>query len=379
MTSRRRAHHVRTPLLLAILPLLSLAACGGVHLEDRTTDPILPASSLEVVADLDYPPGNIAVSRTGRVFVTLHPNGDPPVKVVELVAGKPVPYPDASFQQRADGKPFFDSVLALRIDRQDRLWALDYARYGRGQPRLLAFDLATGALVHQYDFPSSVAGLLSMLNDFQVDPRGERIYIAETSPIRQRPALVVYDVARRTSRRVLDGHPSVRAGNYVTRTPEREIRLLGIPIRIGVDSITLDDRGEWLYYGPFSGDTLYRVATRDLNDESLAPEALAARVETFAPKTISDGLSIDADDTIYVSDPEHSAILALGQDRRLRTLLKDPRLRWPDGFSFGPDGWLYVTCSSLQHVMFETSGHVRAHAPYQVFRFRPGPTGVPGH
>jgi sugar lactone lactonase YvrE len=350
-----------------------------MHLDDRTAEPALPFSAVEVVAELDHPPGNVAVSPTGRVFVTLHPAGDPPLKVVELVGGKPVPYPDESFQKPRDGKPFFDTVLALRIDRRDRLWTLDYARYGRGQPRLLAFDLATGALVHQYDFPSSVAGFLSMLNDFQVDPRGDRIYIAETSPIRQRPALVVYDVAKRTSRRVLEGHPSVQAGNYIIRTPEREMRVLGIPIRIGVDSITLDDRGEWLYYGPFSGDTLYRIRTRDLNEGSLAAEALAAKVETFAPKTISDGLSIDAEDTIYVSDPEHSAVLALGQDRRLRTLLKDARLRWPDGFSFGPDGWLYFTCSSLQHVMFKSSAHMREQAPYQVFRFRPGPAGVPGH
>ncbi|HYR95595.1 MAG TPA: L-dopachrome tautomerase-related protein [Candidatus Binatus sp.] len=370
----------RPALVPATLTLLALAGCGGAYLEDRTTDPALPASALEVVADLDYPPGNIAVSRTGRVFFTLHPNGAPLVNVVELIDGKPVPYPDASFQKPAAGKPSFDSVLSLRIDRQDRLWTLDFARYGRGQPRLLAFDLATGAVVHQYDFPSSVAGFLSMLNDFQVDPRGEKIYIAETSPILQRPALVVYDVAKRASRRVLEGHPSVQAGNWVIRTPEREMRLLGFyPLRIGVDSITLDDRGDWLYFGPFSGDRLYRIAALHLNDESLAPESLAAKVESFAPKTISDGLSIDAKDRVYISDPEHGAVLAVGQDRRLRTLLKDPRLRWPDGFSFGPDGWLYVTCSALQHVMFRTSGTMRAHAPYQIYRFKPGPTGVPGH
>src|SRR5207253_7417956 len=105
-------------------------------------------------------------------------------------------------------------------------------------------------------------------------------------------------------------------GKYLIHTRERAIKVLGIyTVRIGVDSITLGGRGEWLYYGPFSGDRLYRIGTRDLNDESLAPEALGARVETFGPKTISDGLSIDAPDTVYVSDPAHSAILTLGQAR----------------------------------------------------------------
>jgi len=368
---------VKAPWLTAFVVL---AACGGMHLDDRTTAPALPASALEVVANLDYPPGNIAVSRTGRIFLSLHPTGGPPVKVVELVDGKPVPYPDAAFQEPRADRPSFDSVLAVRIDRQDRLWTLDYARYGRGQPRLLAFDLATNTLAHQYDFPKSVAGFLSMLNDFQVDPHGEHVYIAETSPIRQKPALVVYDVATHTSRRLLEGHRSVQAADYVIRTPEREIRVLGlIPVRIGIDSITLDDRGEWLYFGPFSGDRLYRVATKELNDRSLEPDALGARVEDYAAKTISDGITIDADDTVYLSDPEHSAVVALGKDRRLRTLVKDAQLRWPDGFSWGPDGTLYVTCSSLQHIMFRTAKSVRAHAPYQVYRLRPGGSGTPGH
>ena len=71
--------------------------------------------------------------------------------------------------------------------------------------------------------------------------------------------------------------------------------------------------------------------------------------------------------------------MVLGRDRVLRTLLRDPILRWPDGFSFGPDGWLYITCSALHHVIMQSDDHVRDHAPYQIFRFRPGPTAQPGH
>ena len=82
---------------------------------------------------------------------------------------------------------------------------------------------------------------------------------------------------------------------------------------------------------------------------------------------------------IYLSDMEHSAIHRISADGKLQTLVTDEKLRWPDGFSFGPDGWLYVTCSALQHVLFRSDDDVRKHAPYQIWRFRPGATATPGH
>jgi sugar lactone lactonase YvrE len=115
-----------------------------------------------------------------------------------------------------------------------------------------------------------------------------------------------------------------------------------------------------------------------LNDTSLSGDALGTKVEDFAPKTISDGLGRDDEGNVYITDPEHAAVLAVGPDRKLRTIVKDTKCRWPDGLSFGPGGWLYVTCSSLQHVMFRTTAHMKANAPYQIFRFKPGPAGPPG-
>ena len=61
---------------------------GGEHFEDLTTAPLLPATALEGVADLDLPPGNIAVSDTGRIFFSRHPEASPPVQMAALVHGE---------------------------------------------------------------------------------------------------------------------------------------------------------------------------------------------------------------------------------------------------------------------------------------------------
>lgn len=341
---------------------------GGGAFPDRSGTPALAPDALERVADLPYPPGNIAVSATGRVFATFHPEGGAPLSVFELVDGEPVAYPPGGLPADLS----YQTPLSLRVDAKNRLWVLDHGRYGFGAPRLLAFDLATGALVHRHDFPGKIALLGSMLNDFQVAPDGRFIYIADASLFALIPAIIVYDVANQTSRRLLEGHESVLAEDYVPVVQGVRMELYGLfSVRPGVDSIALDGAGEWLYFAPVTNTHLYRVRTADLRDTDLSWRELESRVERFAEKTMSDGIAIDAAGTVYLSDLEHSAVVALGQDRQLRTLLKDERLRWPDGFSFGPDGALYVTCSALHQVIAKSAAEIAAHAPYQVFRFRP--------
>lgn len=367
-------------LFLVLLAVVRVRYGGGEPFPDRTGTPRVPMSAVETVANLPTPPGNIAVSADGRLFATLHPEGRPGAKVVEIVEGAARPWPSEAFQTGAGEPRFFRSVLSVRIDRQGRLWTLDYGNYATQPTRLLAFDIAKGEVVHEFQFPKSIAGLGSMLNDFQVSPDGNFIYIADASLFAKNPALIVYDVRQGVARRLLERHPSVMAEKYTPVVQGREMVVLGVfSVRPGVDSIGLDATGEWLYFAPVTNLSMYRIATADLLNEALPATDLAGKVETFAPKTMSDGITLDTAGNLYIADPEHSAVMVLRPDKSLETLVKDERLRWPDGFSFGPDGWLYFSCSSLHQVIGRPPWTVKDHAPYQIFRVKPGTPGIPGH
>ncbi len=353
---------------------------GGEAFPDRSGTPELSGAVLEVVADLPSPPGNLAVSADGRVFFSFHPEAKPAIKIAEWRDGQVLPWPDEAFQTGMGELRYFRSVLSLRIDRQNRLWTLDAGHHGFDAGRLLAFDLDSGQVVHEYVFPDELAGLGSHLNDFQVSPDGRWIYIADASFFAKTPAVIVYDVGKKRAWRAIENHTSVQAEFYLPVVQGRRMQAFGlVAIRPGVDSIALDKRGEWLYFAPVTNNHMYRIRSADLRNPALSANDIAERIETFAEKTMSDGLSMDLDGNIYISDPEHSAILALTPERQLRTLIKDERLRWPDGFSFGPEGWLYVSCSSLQHVIGKPPWSVKSHAPYQIYRFQPGAAGVAGH
>ncbi|MFT7127478.1 MAG: hypothetical protein ACI9HX_001156 [Pseudoalteromonas tetraodonis] len=143
-------------------------------------------------------------------------------------------------------------------------------------------------------------------------------------------------------------------------------------IRPGVDSIALNRRGTYLYFGAVTSQYLYRVPVSDLQNPALSSDAIAERVVKHLPKPESDGITIDNQEQIYISDPGHSAILRITRSFKLETLLQDDRIRWPDG-------WLYFTCSSLHQVLGRTDGQIADAGPYQVYRFKPGAKAPAGH
>ena len=361
-------------LLIAVISIITESLYGGgAEFPDKTNTPTLAGESLEVVANLDYPPGNIAVSDTGRVFFTFHPEARPPFNIAELIDGKAV-------QVSLNDDINLHSVLSMRIDRQNRLWLLDYADHGSATPQILAIDLDTMNVVHHHEFSADIAKLGSHLNDFQVNQDGSKIYIANASILGLSPSIIIYDTQSQTSRQLLLDHASVEPDFYTPNVEGEKMLMFGVfAIRPGVDSIALDRNGEWLYFAPVTDEHLHRIRTRDLNNLSLTHEQLGKKVERFGEKTMSDGITTDNAGNIYLSDMEHSAIVRIKPDRTLETLIKDPKLRWPDGFSFGLNGWLYVTSSALQEVIAKTDTHIAKHGPYQIFRVKTDSTAAAGH
>jgi sugar lactone lactonase YvrE len=354
-------------LAVALAVTLRVRYGGGGSYPDLSTPPVLDAGALEEVLSYAEPVGNVAVSAGGRIFFSVHPEARPQGnRLLEYVAGAAEPYPDGTAQQR-----LFDTVLGIFVDSQNRLWTIDHGNHGLRTPRLLAFDLETDELIHDQPFDGAIAPPGSFLQDLRVSRDGRTVIIADTSFWRKRPAIIVYDIESSSARRVLEGHPSVSAEDYIISNHGTRMTFgYGlVALRGGVDGIALDD--EWLYFGAISGAGLYRVALGDLRDAGQPPAQLAARVERHATKPLSDGMIIDPAGIVLGTDVEHGAVFVVYPGQSARTLIRSDRLRWPDALAFGPDGWLYVSDSNLADVVLKPREHIESHRPYRIFRFRP--------
>lgn len=370
-----RAAIAFSSLVVVIAILLNVRHGGGEPYPDLSGTPIFDESALEVVVTSPEPIGNLAVSADGRVFYTIHPESRPAgAKLLEWVDGVAKPFPNEAAQA------LFDTPLGVAIDRQNRLWTIDHGNHGTGQPRLLAFDLDTGAVVHEHVFDSSIAQLGSFLQDLQVDSRGSHVFIADVSFWRKNPGLIVYDVEAGKARRVLNSDPSVAAQDWLIRNPTKDMEFFGglVVLKPGVDGIAIDRDDQWVYYGAMAHDTMYRVKVSDLLDESLSDGALGARVQAVGAKPLNDGLSTDNEGNLLLTDVEHGAVVRMAPDGTLTTLVQSDQIRWADALSYGPEGWLYVADSAIPDQMLRSKAHIAENAPYHIFRFKPDVAGIPG-
>lgn len=349
------------------------------------------ATDLEVVAELNVGPGNITVTPDKRIIISLHPFYSFNDRVVEIGKdGKLVPFPDESWNRgkTRNGKNTFDSVLGVQCDTRGVVWMLDTGLRNFSDQKLVGWDTVHNRLHKVISLtPPGYEGNIALpetafLNDLAIDSVNRVCYLSHSGGAKN-SAIVVVDLETGSSRYLLLGHKSVQAEDIPLFIENRKVDFTlpdsgKLALLIGVNPIALDSSNKWLYYGPMNGKVMYRVRTADLRDTSLTSEELGNRVERYSDKPICDGISIDDNGNIYISDLESNAIGVMRTDRRYEKLVQSDMISWPESFSFGPDGYLYFVASQLHRSARLNNGKQVAKAPFYVFRIKGLARGVVG-
>ncbi|SDN58289.1 Major royal jelly protein [Methylobacterium phyllostachyos] len=327
---------------------------------------------LTQVANFDHQVTGVTVSRDGRMFVNFPRwSEDAPVSVAELKDGKPVPFPDEAWNSwrnanadTVDPKTHFVCVQSVVADGQDRLWVVDAAAPAmahviKGGPKLVGIDLKTNQVVKTIPFDTSTVLQASYINDVRISPDGKTAYLTDSGA---EGALIVVDLDSGSAKRVLSGHAATMPDKSVT------VQYDGKPLRrpdgrgvaFSADGIALSPDGKTLYWQAIKGKTLYSLPTEALTGwatasfvpEMLSDRTLESKIVAVGENGPADGLLIARKDgRMYVTSPQDNSVKVRdlsGKGSGLTTLVQDPRLRWPDTFSEGPDGTIYLTTSHIQ-------------------------------
>lgn len=346
---------------LAIAGALSVAVAAAATAVAQNRGP------LTQVAKFDHQVTGVAVTEDGRRFVNFPRwTDDAPISVAEVLPdGSLRPYPDAKWNAwrnaRANELPVgehFVCVQSIVPDGHGNLWVLDPGAPGNekilpGAPKLVKIDLKTNRVVQTILVPEDVALQGTYLNDIRFSPDGRTGYITDSGA---RGAIIVVDLASGKSHRALDGHPSTQVDKTVTVT------LDGKPLRrpdgrqpaFAADGIAISADGATLYYQALTGRTLYSVPTDTLRD-GVSEADRGRAVKKVADTHVADGLWMSKAGVLYLTSPTDYSITRLN-GARVEPVLSDRRLRWPDTFSEGPDGTIYVTASHIQDTQWFTPG-----------------------
>jgi len=363
-------------LILIALAYMKIAHGGGEPYPDLSSAPNISSDRVTAPINLPYPPGMVTNAPDGRIFYTYHmlhkPERFSGATVFEWVNGKGVPFPSEEMQQE------FHGAMGITVDGQNRLWVIKPGALEGKQTRLLAIDMGSGELVLDYVFAKGEAGFAQ---DMRVSPDGKTVFLADTGLFNFTQAnLIVFDIATQTARTVLKGHPTVSPQNWVMRKTNGKPYKLAfglLTFTVGVDGLALTKEGDWLYFAAMSHDSVYRIPTQALLDETLSEAALGDTIEFIGNKPMSDGIELLPDNTVILTDVENGGLAALSPDGSLSTLTKDPGVDWADSVTVAPDGSLWFTDSRLTDLIDQFArpagqDTMIERGPYAIYRITPG-------
>ncbi|MET0968738.1 MAG: L-dopachrome tautomerase-related protein [Tardiphaga sp.] len=316
---------------------------------------------LQQVATFDHQVTGVSVAENGRIFVNFPRwSEDVPVSVGEVQKdGSVTPYPDAEWNAWRNAsmaaktpQDHFVTVQSVVADGRGSLWVVDPAapnseKTVTGGPKLVQIDLATNAVKRVYPFGADIAGPASYLNDVRLSPDGKFAYMTDSG---LPGGIVVADLQSGKAWRVLSGDPSTEMEKDVTVMVDGKAlrRPDGRQPMFNADGIALSPDGKTLYWQALTGKTLYKIGTDVLQAAQGNGDAAKGKQEKVATTEPVDGFWMDKTGKLFVSSIGDNAVKSLQPDGSLKTEISDVRLRWPDTFSQGPDGAIYITASHIQ-------------------------------
>ena len=322
-------------------------------------------NTLEVVAALEIRPGNVAVSKEGRVFSTIHPLGNPEIQLVEITGKKSyTAFPDNSYQN-ATGKASdnkLDTPLGIRIDNNKVLWSIDIG-LNLGKTRLFAFDIDSGKEVFRFDFPEHIAPKGSFIQDLAVDEVNGWVYLADIA----NPGILALNTKTKEVRRFAD--KTVQTENIDMIIDGNVIHFAGSPARVAVNPITLSADRNTLYYGAMNGTTWYQVPAKLFRNGS-SDDVISKAIMVKGPKPVSDGAATDKKGNHYFTNIQHKGIDVLTSGGELKPLYRNHKIDWPDNVALDGKGWIYVTVNQLHKTPAFTGKDDQGVAPYYIYRIK---------
>lgn len=334
-------------------------------------------AGFEIVAEFDEAPGNITVTPSGRIIMSLHQFYEPKYSVVEVLADNSiVPFPNAALNLSQEPQALkLDSVLGIKADSNGTVWMLDNGLRSGTTPKLVAWDTQTDKLHKVIYLPAPVAPKNAFVNDLVIDNVRKRVFITDPAG-GSNAALIVVNLQSGSAQRVLEGHQSVLPEKVDLMINRRPLRVkdqdgkVKHP-RIGVNPIAMDSNNEWVYFGAMHGQSLYRIRTNDLANPASQKSALAERVERYSPKPISDGITMDKSGRIYLGELAENAIGVITPKRTYKRLAQSPKLSWVDSLAISPKGAVYAVVNRL-HLSAPLNGGKRiSKPPYYLIRINP--------
>ncbi len=367
---------------------VSMAADASAKTEQAQP---VEAPKLEEVAKLDNRPANIAVSVDGQIIVSMHPFDKPATKMILIKKdGTIEPFPSAKWNEGsgpdANGIGFIN-VMGLRATTNGTIVVLDLGDKDHA-PRLIEFNLRGQVLAGVHYIPRDFTTDQSFLQDFAYDWDKGHVYIADmgqadlTKPAT--PAIIDVDMRGGWIHRTFTHFPGIMPPEDPVKVNGKVLTIVGkdgkdVPVHAALNSITIDVLQDYLYFAPMGAGKLYRVPLSRLSDIAFSEDDVIKRVEVVGDKPESDGITVDSAGNVYIAAFGKGEIGVMSPDGVYKTYIKDDRLQWADGFSFAPDGYIYVTISRLHEApIFNHGSEPAEKKPYLIARFKPITDGAIG-